>query len=152
MNIIDIYNKYHLPENLQMHMLRVAACSNFIIDHWTGTEIDNFEAVDGEIVFEVEAPHKVAVADLIEQFRKLPYLTSFEIIEIEVDELEDDELEALKDVENKDPYIDTDSKVKYQVTCKVVDLDFAPVTVGGELSDVIEPSSDEDDTLEGGDE
>ena len=24
MNIIDIYNKYHLPENLQMHMLRVA--------------------------------------------------------------------------------------------------------------------------------
>lgn len=40
MNIIDIYNKYHLPENLQMHMLRVAACSNFIIDHWTGTEID----------------------------------------------------------------------------------------------------------------
>lgn len=40
MNIIDIYNKYHLPENLQMHMLRVAACSNLIIDNWTGKEID----------------------------------------------------------------------------------------------------------------
>ena len=40
MNIIDIYNKYHLPENLQMHMLRVAACSNLIIDNWKGQEID----------------------------------------------------------------------------------------------------------------
>lgn len=40
MNIIDIYNKYHLPENLQMHMLRVAACSNLIIDNWNGQEID----------------------------------------------------------------------------------------------------------------
>lgn len=40
MNIINIYNKYHLPENLQMHMLRVAACSNLIIDNWTGNELD----------------------------------------------------------------------------------------------------------------
>ena len=40
MNIIEIYKKYHLPENLQMHMLRVAACSNLIIDNWTGEKID----------------------------------------------------------------------------------------------------------------
>ncbi len=40
MNIIKIYNKYYLPENLQMHMLRVAACSNLIIDNWNGPEID----------------------------------------------------------------------------------------------------------------
>lgn len=40
MNIIEIYKKYHLPENLQMHMLRVAACSNLIIDNWNGKEID----------------------------------------------------------------------------------------------------------------
>lgn len=40
MNIIEIYKKYHLPENLQMHMLRVAACSNLIIDNWNGTEIN----------------------------------------------------------------------------------------------------------------
>ena len=40
MNILDIYNKYHLPENLQMHMLRVAACSNLIIDNWTGNKLD----------------------------------------------------------------------------------------------------------------
>lgn len=40
MNILEIYNKYYLPENLQMHMLRVAACSNLIIDNWSGPEID----------------------------------------------------------------------------------------------------------------
>ena len=40
MNILRIYNKYHLPENLQMHMLRVAACSNLIIDNWEGAYID----------------------------------------------------------------------------------------------------------------
>lgn len=40
MNIIEIYKKYHLPENLQIHMLRVAACSNLIIDNWTEKEID----------------------------------------------------------------------------------------------------------------
>lgn len=40
MNILEIYKKYHLPENLQMHMLRVAACSNLILDNWIGPEID----------------------------------------------------------------------------------------------------------------
>ena len=40
MNILRIYDKYHLPENLQMHMLRVAACSNLIIDNWNGPNID----------------------------------------------------------------------------------------------------------------
>lgn len=40
MNIIQIYKKYYLPENLQMHMLRVAACSNLIIDNWNGPKID----------------------------------------------------------------------------------------------------------------
>lgn len=40
MNIIEIYNKYHLPENLQMHMLRVAAASKMIINNWHGIEID----------------------------------------------------------------------------------------------------------------
>ncbi len=40
MNIIEIYNKYHLPENLQMHMLRVATCSKMIIDNWNGPKID----------------------------------------------------------------------------------------------------------------
>ncbi len=40
MNIVNIYKKYHLPENLQMHMLRVASCANLILDNWTGSEIN----------------------------------------------------------------------------------------------------------------
>ena len=40
MNILKIYNQYHLPENLQMHMLRVAACTNLILDNWMGKTID----------------------------------------------------------------------------------------------------------------
>lgn len=34
MNILEIYKKYSIPENLQMHMLRVAASANLIIDNW----------------------------------------------------------------------------------------------------------------------
>ncbi len=44
MNIIELYKKYYLPENLQMHMLRVASCSNLIIDNWIGKDI-NKEAI-----------------------------------------------------------------------------------------------------------
>lgn len=40
MNIIKIYEKYHIPQQLQMHMLRVAACANLIIDNWQGNQID----------------------------------------------------------------------------------------------------------------
>lgn len=40
MNIIKIYEKYCIPENLQIHMLRVAACGNLIVDNWKGEFID----------------------------------------------------------------------------------------------------------------
>jgi len=36
MNILKIYEKYGIPENLQLHMLRVAACSNLIMDNLKG--------------------------------------------------------------------------------------------------------------------
>lgn len=39
-NIIKIYEKYYIPSHLQMHMLRVAACANFIIDNWIGKELN----------------------------------------------------------------------------------------------------------------
>lgn len=32
-NIIDIYEKYYIPEQLQLHMLRVAACAKLILDN-----------------------------------------------------------------------------------------------------------------------
>ena len=44
MNILEIYNKYHLPGNLQMHMLRVASCANLRIDNWNGPNL-NKEAI-----------------------------------------------------------------------------------------------------------
>lgn len=40
MNILEIYKKYSLPENLQMHMLRVAASANLIIDNWKGQNLE----------------------------------------------------------------------------------------------------------------
>lgn len=40
MNIIEIYKKYKIPDNLQMHMLRVAACGNLILDNWIGEKIN----------------------------------------------------------------------------------------------------------------
>lgn len=45
MNIIEIYNKYYLPESLQMHMLRVAACANLILDNWNGPDVNSKEII-----------------------------------------------------------------------------------------------------------
>ncbi|MCI8637434.1 MAG: hypothetical protein HFJ36_06390 [Clostridia bacterium] len=65
MNIIEIYKKYHLPENLQMHMLRVAACSNFIIDNWIGQEIDK------ELILRVSLLHDMGnMVKISEDFAK----------------------------------------------------------------------------------
>lgn len=42
MNIMEIYKKYELPEVLQMHMLRVAACCMLILDNWNSNiKVDN---------------------------------------------------------------------------------------------------------------
>ncbi len=40
MLITDIYKKYHIPNQLQLHMLRVAACANLILDNWENKEIN----------------------------------------------------------------------------------------------------------------
>ncbi len=50
-NIIDIYEKYYIPEHLQLHMLRVAACAKLIIDNWEGNEIDK------EVIIRVSLLH-----------------------------------------------------------------------------------------------
>ncbi len=65
MNIIEIYKKYHLPENLQMHMLRVAACSNLIIDSWNGPQIDK------ELIIRVSLLHDMGnIVKIPEDFSK----------------------------------------------------------------------------------
>jgi hypothetical protein len=38
--IVDIYNEYSLPEQLQDHMLYVAAFAKLIINNWNGPEIN----------------------------------------------------------------------------------------------------------------
>lgn len=65
MNIIEIYKKYHLPENLQMHMLRVAGCSNLIIDNWTGDKLDT------EAIIRVSLLHDIGnIVKIPENFSK----------------------------------------------------------------------------------
>ena len=40
MRIIDIYNTYHLPERLRIHMLKVGACCKLILDNFDDTPIN----------------------------------------------------------------------------------------------------------------
>ena len=53
MNIIKIYEKYHIPQQLQMHMLRVAACANLIIDNWQGNQIDKDAIISGSLLHDM---------------------------------------------------------------------------------------------------
>lgn len=38
MTILEIYSQYRIPPNLQLHMFRVAATGNFILDHWRNSQ------------------------------------------------------------------------------------------------------------------
>jgi len=40
MDIKKIYDKYHIPPNLQKHMLRVAALSQILIENWINQKLD----------------------------------------------------------------------------------------------------------------
>lgn len=40
MTILDVYQQYHLPPNLQRHQLEVAAVCQVILDGWNGGKID----------------------------------------------------------------------------------------------------------------
>ena len=65
MNIIEIYKKYHLPEHLQMHMLRVATCSSLIIDNWNGTMIDKESIIRASLLHGMENMAKISDDELI---------------------------------------------------------------------------------------
>lgn len=72
MNIIKIYNKYHLPENLQMHMLRVAACSNLIIDNWNGTITNKEAIIRASLLHDMGNMAKISDSEIEdEEFRKI---------------------------------------------------------------------------------
>ena len=72
MNIIEIYKKYHLPEHLQMHMLRVAACSSLIIDNWNGTMIDKESIIRASLLHDMGNMAKISEDEIEdEKFRKI---------------------------------------------------------------------------------
>lgn len=72
MNIIEIYKKYHLPENLQMHMLRVAACSNLILDNWNGTMINKEAIIRASLLHDMGNMAKISDDEVEgEEFRKI---------------------------------------------------------------------------------
>lgn len=72
MNIIEIYKKYHLPENLQMHMLRVAACSNLIIDNLNGIVIDKKAIIRASLLHDMGNMAKISDNEIDdEEFKKI---------------------------------------------------------------------------------
>lgn len=81
MNIIDIYNKYYLPENLQMHMLRVAACSNLILDNWNGITINKEAIIRASLLHDMGNMAKISDDEIEdEKFRKIrkDYIDKYE--------------------------------------------------------------------------
>ena len=95
MNILQIYQKYFLPENLQMHMLRVAACSYLILDKWNGPEIDKEAIIRVSLLHDMGNILKIP-EDFCENenFRKLrkkyfaKYGTNDHALNLEIGEME----------------------------------------------------------------
>ena len=81
MNIIEIYKKYHLPEHLQMHMLRVAACSNLIIDNLNEIVIDKNSIIRASLLHDMGNMAKISDDEVEdEKFRKIrkEYIDKYE--------------------------------------------------------------------------
>ena len=81
MNIIEIYKKYHLPEHLQMHMLRVAACSNLILDNWNGITINKEAIIRTSLLHDMGNMAKISDDEVEdEKFRKIrkEYIDKYE--------------------------------------------------------------------------
>lgn len=81
MNIIEIYKKYHLPEHLQMHMLRVAACSNLILDNWNGITINKEAIIRASLLHDMGNMAKISDNEVEdEEFRKIrkEYIDKYE--------------------------------------------------------------------------
>lgn len=72
MNIIEIYKKYNLPERLQMHMLRVAACSNLILDNWNGITLNKEAIIRASLLHDMGNMAKISDDEIEdEEFRKI---------------------------------------------------------------------------------
>ena len=63
-NIIEIYEKYYIPERLQLHMLRVAACAKLITENWEGKGIDKQAIIRVSLLHDMGNIIKIQEKDL----------------------------------------------------------------------------------------
>lgn len=66
MNIIQIYNQYSIPKNLQLHMLRVTSIAKIITDNWTGSAINADAVIRACLFHDIAKPMKF---DLTKQLK-----------------------------------------------------------------------------------
>src|SRR3989344_3344664 len=52
----QIYQEYLTPQNLQQHMLRVAALAKIILDHWTGQPVDQEAIIQTCLFHDIAKP------------------------------------------------------------------------------------------------
>jgi len=140
----------------------------------TGSYITDLECNNGKMKFVIVAPCKEAVADLIVQLKSLDYVDNVVVASLEdkmdnvvitdedVNSLNVDNIDNLEKAKvvlkkqivgqlfNSDTYIDTDRRVKYQLTCQLHDNDF----VAGEISvtDTDQAPVEVEDNSEGGEQ
>jgi hypothetical protein len=56
MTVRQVYIEYQTPENLQTHMLRVAALSEIITENWTGINIDKEAIITACAIHDIAKP------------------------------------------------------------------------------------------------
>jgi hypothetical protein len=76
MNITEIYNKYKIPPNLQLHMMRVAALADLISSNWTGSSIDREKIINACLLHDMGNILKF-------DFDNFPELLGDEIVRLE---------------------------------------------------------------------
>lgn len=67
----QIYEEYLIPQNLQQHMLRVAALANTLLDHWIGKALDKNPIVQACVFHDIAKPMNFDLAKQA-QFGMLP--------------------------------------------------------------------------------
>ncbi len=76
-NILNIYKKYKIMSNLQLHMLRVASVASMISDNWTGQEvIDKEKLITAALLHDMGNIIKIRLEHLPELIKdeRLEYL------------------------------------------------------------------------------
>ncbi len=56
MKVSQIYQDYMIPQNLQEHMLRVAALAEILLEHWIGTAVDKNSIIQACLFHDIAKP------------------------------------------------------------------------------------------------